>query len=54
MTRARSQDLAHLAALVDSGGLRPTLDREFPLADVADAHRHAEGPVRGKVVLTLR
>lgn len=53
MTRARSQDLAHLAALVDLGHLRPPVDRAFPLAQVADAHRHAEGPATGKVVITL-
>lgn len=53
MTRARSQDLAHLAALVDDGRLRPPVDRVLPLDQVVAAHRHAEGPVRGKVVLTL-
>lgn len=53
MTHARSQDLAHLAALVDAGSLRPTVDRVFPAGRAADAHRHAEGSVRGKVVPAL-
>lgn len=53
MTRARSQDLAHLAALVDVGRLRIPLDRAFPMADVAAAHRHAEAGVRGKVMIDL-
>lgn len=53
MTAARSQDLAHLAALVDAGLLRVPLDRTYPLDEVVDAHRHAEGGVRGKVVLDL-
>ena len=53
-TRARSQDLTRLAALVDAGRLRPTVDRSFPMAEVAAAHRHAEGGVRGKVVVDLR
>ena len=53
-TRASSQDLARLAALVDAGRLRVPLDRAYPLADVAEAHRHAEsGTVQGKVVVTL-
>ena len=52
-TRARSQDLARLVALVDAGRLRPTLDRTVPLADIVAAHRHAETDVRGKVVITL-
>lgn len=52
-TAPRSQDLTRLAALVDAGRLRVALDRSYPVADVADAHRHVEGGVRGKVVLTL-
>lgn len=52
-TRARSQYLARLAALVDAGRLRVPVDRVFPLAQVAAAHRHAETAVRGKVVVTL-
>jgi NADPH:quinone reductase-like Zn-dependent oxidoreductase len=53
MTQARSQDLAHLATLVDRGVLRPPLDRVYPLDDVVQAHQHAEGTVQGKVVLQL-
>lgn len=51
-TRPRSADLAHLAALVDSGRLRPVVDRVFPLERVDDAYRHARGPATGKVVVT--
>lgn len=43
------------AALVDAGKLRPMIDpRRFTLAQIADAHRHAEsgGPV-GKVVVDI-
>lgn len=53
MTQARSQDLTHLAALVDSGRLRPTLQRAFPATQAAAAHQHAEGPATGKVVIQL-
>ncbi len=53
MTRPRSQDLARLATLVDTGRLRPVLDRSFPLAEIAAAHRHAESGVRGKVVVDM-
>lgn len=52
-TKPRSQDLAHLANLVETGRLRVPLDRVFPAGQAAAAHRHAEGEVRGKVVLTL-
>lgn len=51
-TRPRSADLAHLAALVDSGRLQPVVDRVFPLAQVDQAYRHAGGPATGKVVVT--
>ena len=53
MTQARSQDLAHLAALVDTGRLRPTMQRAFPATQAAAAHQHAEGPATGKVVIHL-
>jgi NADPH:quinone reductase-like Zn-dependent oxidoreductase len=52
-TRARSHDLARLAALVDDGRLTIPLDRTFPLAEIAAAHRHAETDVRGKVVMAI-
>ncbi len=54
MTTARSADLAHLAALVDSGRLRVPLDRVVPMSQASAAHRHAENGVRGKVVISLR
>ncbi len=53
MTQARSQDLTHLAALVDTGRLRPTLQRAFPARRAVAAHQHAEGPATGKVVIHL-
>ena len=52
-TQARSQDLAHLAAMVDAGRLRPTIQRLFPATEAAAAHTYAEGPSTGKVVLSL-
>ncbi|WNV76676.1 NAD(P)-dependent alcohol dehydrogenase [Geodermatophilus sp. DSM 44513] len=50
-TRPRSADLAHLAALVDGGDLRPVVDRVFPLAQVEEAYRHVRGAATGKVVV---
>jgi len=53
-TAARSQDLARLLELVRTGRLRVPVDRVFGLADIADAHRHAEGgDARGKIVVTV-
>ncbi len=53
MTRPRSQDLAHLAAQVDSGRLSPSLDRSYPMTEAASAHQHAQGPATGKVVIRV-
>ena len=53
-TAARSEDLAHLVEVVRVGLLAGPVDRVFPLAYIADAHRYAEsGEVRGKVVVTV-
>ncbi|MGS2615945.1 NADP-dependent oxidoreductase [Micromonospora sp. LZ34] len=47
-------DLSLLAGLVDAGRLTVQVERTFPLAQAADAHRLVEaGHVRGKVVLEL-
>lgn len=53
MTKARSQDLSRLVALVDASQLPSVLDRTFPMADAADAHRWAELSVTGKVVVQI-
>jgi len=35
-------------------GVRPVVQRDFPLARAADAHRHSEtGRTRGKLVLVV-
>lgn len=47
--------LAELTRLTDDGSVRPVVDRVFPLADIAGAHRALEdGGVRGKIVVTVR
>jgi NADPH2:quinone reductase len=47
--------LREAAGLVDAGKLMPRLDRVFPLAELADAHRLAEtAHVTGKVAVRIR
>lgn len=56
-----SQDDARLAAAtafvlngLASGALRPRIDRVFPFAEIADAHRHLEANGQiGKIVVTV-
>lgn len=46
--------LATLARLLDSGAIRVYVDRVFPLAEAAAAHRELEqGHTRGKIVLSV-
>jgi NADPH:quinone reductase-like Zn-dependent oxidoreductase len=52
--RPDSEDLAELARLADDGRLTVHVDREFPLAEAAEAWRLSQaGRTRGKIVLTV-
>jgi NADPH:quinone reductase-like Zn-dependent oxidoreductase len=47
--------MAGIAALVESGRLRPHVAGTYPLAEAAKAHAEGEtGRVTGKLVLTVR
>jgi NADPH:quinone reductase-like Zn-dependent oxidoreductase len=52
-TRARTEDLARLVRLVEDGRLTPIVDSVYPIQDIAEAHRRAEGGAVGKVVVDL-
>jgi NADPH:quinone reductase-like Zn-dependent oxidoreductase len=52
--KERAEDLEELTRLIESGAVRPAVDRAYPLAEAADAMRHfAEGRAAGKVVVTV-
>ena len=54
MTRENTDDLNFLSELAAAGALKTVIDRRYPLAQVADAHRLVEtGRKRGSVVLTI-
>ena len=54
MTRPNHDDLVFLKELIEAGKFVPVIDRCYPLAKAAEAHRYVlEGHVRGKVILTI-
>ena len=47
-------DLAALTEVIERGGVRPALERTFPLAQAPEAIDHVSGGhARGKVVVTV-
>jgi NADPH:quinone reductase-like Zn-dependent oxidoreductase len=49
-----NDDLAYLGGLIDTGELRPVVDRCFPLEQMSEAHRYAEsGQKKGNIVVSI-
>jgi NADPH:quinone reductase-like Zn-dependent oxidoreductase len=54
MARPNKKDLVFLKELLESGKIKPVMDRRYPLSKVADAIRYLEeGHALGKVVITF-
>jgi NADPH:quinone reductase-like Zn-dependent oxidoreductase len=54
MAPDRREDLVFLKELLESGNLKPVIDRSYPIEQTAEAHRYADtGRKRGSVVITV-
>ena len=53
-TRENTDDLLFLRELAEAEAIKAVIDRRYPLAQAADAHRYVEtGRKRGSLVLTI-
>ena len=54
VTKPNREDLQLLAEMIETGSVRPVIDRIYPLAAAAEAFRHLEsGHAHGKVVVAI-
>ncbi|MEO5624630.1 MAG: NAD(P)-dependent alcohol dehydrogenase [Dokdonella sp.] len=54
LARIKQEDLAAMKGLLESGAVKPVIDRCYPLKDAAEALRYlGQGHARGKVVITM-
>jgi 2-desacetyl-2-hydroxyethyl bacteriochlorophyllide A dehydrogenase len=50
----KKEDLIYLAQLLEDGNIRSVIDRQFPLEEVANAHRYAEaGGKKGNIAISV-
>ncbi|HET9908251.1 MAG TPA: NAD(P)-dependent alcohol dehydrogenase [Anaerolineales bacterium] len=55
MAKVTSEDLLVIKELLETGKVRPVIDRSYPLSETAEAIRYLEtGHAKGKVVITVQ
>jgi len=55
VAQVTTKSLEHLASLVDSGVIKPKIDKAFALEETREAFSHLEGKhPKGKVIVTMK
>ncbi len=55
LLKTNSKDLEYVTDLIESGKIKPIVDRVYPLDEIANAHRYSEtGKAKGKIVIDIR
>jgi NADPH:quinone reductase-like Zn-dependent oxidoreductase len=55
LTNGNGADLEYVKTLIEKGKLKPVIDKTFPVAEVAEAHRYSKaGRAKGKIVLKFQ
>lgn len=49
-----TEKLEEIAAMIEAGALKPVIDREYPLEEIAEAHRYVDsGRKKGNVLINI-